>query len=814
MADGASAKTFGDLLKRHRLARGLSQEVLAERARMSVDAVGALERGTRRAPYRDTFELLADALGLSAEDRAELDAVAAQARRRAPRHDAVPKVRHNLPTRLTSFIGREEELAEITSLLKTHRIVTLTGSGGVGKTRVAVEAAKQLLGEHYDEAWFVDLAPVDNGAFVTGTIANVLDAPVTQAPDPIRALASWLKSRRLLLLLDNCEHLITEAAEAAAVIAHACPNVAVLATSRERLAIEGERVYRLPSLPIPSSPPKSADEALSYAALRLLVDRADAIGANTVFTPERLRAGAAICQQLEGIPLAIEIAATRVAALGVEAVQKHLNDHLIVAEGARDLPQRQRTMLATIAWSYALLSDQERLFLRRFAIFRGGATMDAIAAVIADVVLPSDAVPHILSLLVDKSLVSTVATNESPRYTVLESVRSFALTKLGEATEFEPIARAHASWLAFEAERSDRAYREMPHSRWLNEHAVEIDNIRAALEWATQTGTNADLLLAARIVGGFRVLWIGGLRYAECGRWLSAILPRIDSERYPHIAVPLMAAKIQISSPSDVIATGPEAIALFERAGERTLLAFLHGQIAIEQSNCGNFAAAEHSIERAFAIAEELQLQGSRKYADLLEQRCMVRIRTGRAGDARSDLSEVVRLLSADPDNYRLRNLEGQIEFVDGNFAPCVAHLIDAVGLCRAQTANPLEPLALLTAAYVALGDIEAAAVKGREALALQRFEPDLKWNDALCHVAAVIALRGHAADAVRLAGLAAAMSAATDPDTNHFFRSSREILMSSVRASLSDERIRALTSEGAKLDPDVAIDLALSLCS
>ena len=289
-----SATSFGELLKRMRLACGLSQETLAERARMSASAIGALERGARRAPYRDTVALLAAALELTDVERAELEAVADRARGRQSRTDAEPPEPPTLPTRLTSFLGRDREIAEIEALLEVRRLVTITGSGGIGKTRTAVEVAKRLLREQQSEIWFVDLSPLDDGALVAGTIAAALRIPLSQVADSARLLAAKLKARKLLLILDNCEHVIDEVARVAGPIVRGCPGVKILATSRERLAIEGERAYRLPSLPVPEKNPQSVAEACSYASFRLFMERATAIEPNLTFDATRLRASAEI----------------------------------------------------------------------------------------------------------------------------------------------------------------------------------------------------------------------------------------------------------------------------------------------------------------------------------------------------------------------------------------------------------------------------------------------------------------------------------------------------------------------------------------
>ena len=256
---------------------------------MSTGAVGSLERGTRRAPYRETVTLLADALALSGAERTAFEQAAGRARQRLAQPEAQAAPENNIPVRLTSFIAREEELAAIKALLATRRLVTVTGSGGVGKTSAALEVARQLLDEGRQETWFVDLSPLGDGTLVVDAVGAVLGASTGAADDPATSLARKLKPRKLLLILDNCEHVVTGARALAGAILRNCPQVTILATSRERLAIEGEHVYRIPSLAVPPALPSSADEALTYASFRLFMERATALDSHFQLDRDRLR---------------------------------------------------------------------------------------------------------------------------------------------------------------------------------------------------------------------------------------------------------------------------------------------------------------------------------------------------------------------------------------------------------------------------------------------------------------------------------------------------------------------------------------------
>jgi predicted ATPase/DNA-binding XRE family transcriptional regulator len=808
-----SAASFAELLRRHRVSSGISQESLAERARVSAAAIGALERGERRAPYRETVAMLADALGLSTPDRAEFTAAADRARARRPRAAAESRTTHNLPVRLTSFVGRDDEIAEIKALLERRRLITLTGSGGIGKTRTAVEVGRQLLGARHEEVWFVDLSPLGNGGFVAGAIASVLDLQLAQVADPIASLASALKSREFLLILDNCEHLIGDAADAAGAILRSCPGITILATSRERLAIEGEQVYRLPSLPTPVTSRPASDKACTYASFQLFMERATAVESRLELDAERIETVSEICRQLEGIPLAIELTATRLPALGLNGLNKRLKDHFVTAGGVRDLPERHRTMVATIAWSYDLLSEPEQMLFRRLAIFRGGASLDGAEAVCADDTLPADSVAEILSHLVDKSLLNVIAVNESNRYLMLESVRAFASRKLTESGEFIPLARAHAGWLAAVADLADAMYKQITPNRWQRDFGAEIDNARGALEWALNAGSDEDVLFAGRIIGGLRGLWMQPERRVECRRWTEGALDRLDATRHQQIVARLMLAYIQSIDGSAVFAAAERAIPLFERIGDRRGLISLHAHLAWEYGLRGAFAEAEAQIALAFALAGEERLQRSRQYANLLQARCLIRALADRLDEARIDAAEASKLRT-DLGYEDLRAdfyWEAFFAFTDGDVRRCADLLQRSADHARAQSQSPAGPLSELAAVRIVLGEIDAARVAARDALHVARSEQLASAWRAIQHLAAVAALQGQAHSAARLMGFVDAWCEREGGFRGFYERASYDVLTESLRSQLSHDAISILAAIGADLNYEQAIDEALA---
>jgi non-specific serine/threonine protein kinase len=374
----AAPSPFGELLRRHRAAAGLTQAELAERAGLSARGVSDLERGARRAPRRATLARLAAGLRLPAAERAALAAAG-----RRPRAPVGPRPPPNLPLPLTSFVGRARELAEVAALLPTTRLLTLTGAGGVGKSRLALAAAERARAAYPDGAWLVELAALADPGLVPHAVAAALGVREQPGRPPAETLAAWLAGKRLLLVLDNCEHLLDACAQLAEALLRAAPGLTILATSRERLSAAGEVAWRVPPLAAPAPGAPAAPAALTCVdAARLFVARAGEVAPGFALTGATAAAVAAICRRLDGIPLALELAAAWAATLSPEQIAMRLDDSLrLLTGGRRTAPARQRTLRATLDWSHALLTGPERALLRRLAVFAGGFTVEAAEAV-------------------------------------------------------------------------------------------------------------------------------------------------------------------------------------------------------------------------------------------------------------------------------------------------------------------------------------------------------------------------------------------------------------------------------------------------
>jgi predicted ATPase/DNA-binding XRE family transcriptional regulator len=513
--------SFGTKLRQLREAAGLTQEELAGRAGLTRNAISALERGERRRPYLHTVRSLADALDLSDDKRATL---AAAVPRQDEDSDAIGAalLERSIPTPPTPLLGRERDLEEITALLSRPEIhlLTLTGIGGVGKTRLAIEAARNTVEPFPDGVVFVALASLSDPALAIPTIVRSLDLRETQGQTLREVLFTHLRDKHLLLVLDNFEHLL-EAAPEVENLVEVCPNLTVLATSRAPLRVRGEQEYPVPPLGLPASTRSPApQEILSSPSGRLFVERAWATFPTFELTEGNATSVAAICWRLAGLPLALELAAARVRFLTPAMLLSRL-DQALSAGWTRDMPERQRTMHAALDWSYDLLSEPEKDLFGRLSVFAGGFTLEAAEAMGATGEVDDEEVLGLLGSLVEQSLV--VAEQESgnaeARYGMLEPVRQYALEKLEEGGEAEEAWRRHA---AFCLDLAESAQRLMGSGQveWLGRLDRETANLRAAMSWSLDNETET----AARLGWALRPYWWLRGTHDEGRRWMEEVL--------------------------------------------------------------------------------------------------------------------------------------------------------------------------------------------------------------------------------------------------------------------------------------------------
>jgi predicted ATPase len=436
---------------------------------------------------------------------------------------------HNLPLQLSSFIGREKEQKAIAKLVASHRLVTLIGAGGIGKTRLSLKVGEQFLNDFDQGVWFVELASLNDPALVPQAVSTVFDIVERSENTLTEKLIHFLQSKIILLILDNCEHLIDACAELAETLLKNCPNLKILATSREAFGLAGEALVQVPSLSMPKG--NQVDQVADFEAIRLFTERARLSASDFCLTQENSSAVAEICNRLDGIPLAIELAAARVNTLAVEQIATRLNESFrLLASSGRTKLVRQQTLQASIDWSWNLLSDPERLLLRRLSVFAGGWTLEAAESVCSGDDIESQHVLDLMTQLVMKSLV--VVDQESVgerRYHLLEMIRQYAHEKLMNSGDEEKIRTLHLNYFSHLSTQAQVELRGPSRVDWMERLNEERNNLRAALHWAEKTDVEAGLSLSSKLL---RYWESSNLR--EGTRWLESFLSKEKANRIPH----------------------------------------------------------------------------------------------------------------------------------------------------------------------------------------------------------------------------------------------------------------------------------------
>ena len=437
--------------------------------------------------------------------------------------------KHNLPYQLTSFVGREQEIEQLEELVATNRLVTLTGAGGAGKTRLALEVASQAIGSFPDGAWLVELASLSDPGLVLPTLAGVLGLAERPGKRLIDTITDHLASKPLLLVLDNAEHLLDACVQLVDRILRCSSSVVMLVTSRQRLGLAGERTYRVPSLTVPETNQTLTPESVSrYEGVRLFVERAKLVRPDFDVTTENASAIASISARLDGMPLAIELAAPRLRSMSVEELSQRLDQRFaLLTDGSRTALPRHRTLRSTIDWSYELLTEREQAMLRRVAVFAGGWTLASAEQVCAGDGIDASHVCEQLTPLVDKSLALTDERAGATRYRMLETVRQYALDRLRESGEETRWRGSHLAYFAALAEEFYEAVQGPKQLSWLARIEAEHDNLRAALAWSVESSPVEGL----RLVRAMTVLWRIRGHLSEGREWLSRLLDAVPIDR-------------------------------------------------------------------------------------------------------------------------------------------------------------------------------------------------------------------------------------------------------------------------------------------
>jgi predicted ATPase/class 3 adenylate cyclase len=728
---------------------------------------------------------------------------------------SIPIDRNNLPTQISSLVGRSRSVDEICALVRRSRLVTITGAGGIGKTRVALDAATDLLDDFEDGVWFVDLAPLRSPDLVASQIASALALPLVSERPALEIVVAHLNRRSVLLVVDNCEHLIEEASRVVEEILRECVQVRILATSREFLGIEGEHAFRLPSLEFPAAGSEvSAESARDFSAIALFAERAASANPEFALTDKNAGIVGDICRRLSGIALAIELAAARVNVLGVGEIRDRLNERFrFFTEGRRNALPRQQTMRAAIDWSFDLLSELEQTLFRRLSIFAGGWTLDAAEATCAFDGLDRTDVLNSLASLARKSLVVVYSDESATRYDFLESTRAYALEKA--QPELGTLSERHAAWVTAFVEASVNRGWTISQNAWLTRIECELDNIRLALEWAL-AGDDPELM-AARIAERLSSFWYDAGLQAEGRRWLDAALARVDQERQVSLAGRLWRAVASNSTGRRAVEAGQKAIELLESAGDRAALPAAYAALAFGLWEVGNLPQAESISGRALELCRSGGLEGSRIYSDTLATRANVELALGRHDEARNLFDEALSISLKLEDERTSASVGGnlaELEFAAGNTNRAVVLASSAAQTFHKLKATAREATALVNLATyrIALGEIENARESALAGLTLaKRVEDTPAVSVAIQNLGAVRALKGDARSAAQLLGYVDEWYRSVGYERYWSERRIRDIISDVLNKEMSEGELHESLKHGGAMSEDDAVALALT---
>lgn len=493
-------------------------------------------------------------------------------------------------------------------MLSASRLVTLTGAGGAGKTRLSLQVAAEVIDDFNNGVWFIDLAPLSDAALVPSTILNTLGLRDESRRAPLDMIADFLRPKRVLLIPDNCEHLVEACARLSHHLLTQCPQVKILATSREGLDVAGETLYHVPSLSLPDPQRLPALDALSqYEAVHLFIERASAVQPHFAVTNLNAPAVAQICFRLDGIPLAIELAAARIKHFSPDQIAARLDDRFRLLMGSsRTAVPRQQTLRAAIDWSYSLLSEPERILFRRLSVFAGGWSVEAAESVCASDGLASIEILDLLVRLVDKSLVVTDTHEADPRYHLLETIRQFAREKLFDSGGGEDIQNRHLEYFRGMAERAEPELTGLRMPEWLKRLEKELDNVRAALEWSLKQHVQVGLRLASALLW----FWDESGYLHEGSEWLAQLLSQLETQAHTIVRARVLGIRgymlVWDNSAEEAQPILEESVAMCRKLGDRQGVAFGLIHLGIAISNNGDSGQGRQRVAESLALYQEL----------------------------------------------------------------------------------------------------------------------------------------------------------------------------------------------------------------
>ena len=736
---------------------------------------------------------------------------------------AVP---NNLPLQATGLVGRDADVSKIRDLLRESRLVTITGAGGVGKTRVALQCAAEIIDRMPDGAWFVNLAPIADAIVVASTVLSGLGTSAEHA-DAVESLISYLKDRELVIVLDNCEHVLTEAARVVAAIRERCPHVTIIATSRELLHVDGERVYRLPPL-------ADAD------SMQLFAQRARASVPSFEVRDSNRPTLEAICRHLDGIPLAIELAAARVRVLSLEELLRRLSERFrVLTGGVRTALPRQQTLQALIDWSFELLTDDEKTLFRRVSIFSGSFTLDAASTVCSDDELDEWTILDLLTSLVDKSLVVADVEETQQRYHLLETIHDYARRKLAESggedldaqRRFKLLSaireyaqsRAHEAgetlWLGerhamFFAERASKAYEEFdrrPGPDWLDRLKSDLDNYRAALHWTIED--SRDPPLGAQLAGDIAPMFLRLSLLTEGAEWCNRALQCAQD------VPPGVAARLEYSlsmlynnlqQHEMALGAAERAVESYQTSSDQRGMIRALSQVAQQLARAGRYDESstfmDEAVERARAAHDPYLLAG-------VLRRCAFSLPPSDVEKARKLFSEAVnalRTLGDREETCLVLNWWADSEAAAGCFERATKIATEALECADQDTRMYLT--SNIAGYYLAVNDFDSAAPYIREALGLAIQAKHVLATTIGIGYCAAVKIREQPHDAARLFGYAKARFEEIGWKGIRSDEAAQENILGTLSSTVGTAELFPLLAQGASWSEDEALKHAAIL--
>jgi predicted ATPase/DNA-binding winged helix-turn-helix (wHTH) protein len=721
----------------------------------------------------------------------------------------------NLPSRMTALIGRRQDLATVCALFDAARLVTLVGPGGVGKTKLALEAARTLLPRFPDGCWMVELGAIADPALVPSIVAATLRIEEIPGKPVVESLAGVLRQRETLLLLEGCEHLVQAVADLAGLLLRRCPRLGILATSQIPLGVEGEQIHRVAPFALPApGQVTTAQAALELDAVRLFAERAGAAGGGALVTDATAASVVEICRSLDGIPLAIELAAARAPLLGLEPVRSRIANRLaLLGDERRDTPDRHRTLRAAIAWSYGLLLEHDRQILRRLGVFSGGFTLAAAQVVAAGAGFSEWDVLRGVGVLVQRSLLTTGPDLVRPRHRMLEAMRDFAHEQLAEAGEHAAAARRHAQYFLDQAEAAEAVWETSADIDWLAPFTPELENFRAALGWALAPG--GDPLLGARLAAATARYWFEAGLFTEGRGWLLRAIQSAPPEIEPGALARLKRglADLSMDAAAAVIAAR-EASALAARADDPAEEGVCLRALSAALYRLGRYDEAEQTARAAF---ERLRASDRlRTLAVCVSDLCLLRGAAGDYAEARRFNIEAQARLKALGDARRSAKClqyAAEFEFAAGHVQAAIQLAEESVALFRALGSRAYLEVGLgnLAAYRLAMDDADGAGEAAREALVIAReIEDQAGVVFALEYVALAAVGQGAADAAGRLHGYVEEAHAVLGLERQTTEQAVHERLLRALARALPPDRLTRLAAEGRLMHATAAAALAL----